>query len=139
MTPFEFVFTLFGLLLGFSLVEVIAGFGRAFASRVRPRTPLPPSGRSPSPRNPGEDWVRIGWLSPLLGLFVLFNLVSFWTAAWAVRDIIPPSYVALLFGLAVTGGYYFAASLVFPQEIAAGTDLDVHYFEVKRWVLAVVA
>jgi hypothetical protein len=33
---FEFVFSLFGLLLGFSLVEVVAGLGRAVEVRVRP-------------------------------------------------------------------------------------------------------
>lgn len=127
MDGFEFVFSLFGLLLGFSLVEVIAGFGRAFEARVR-TTPGAAGFRA-----------RIGWLSPLLGLFVLFNLVSFWTAAWAARDAIPVQYLVLLFGLAVTGGYYFAASLVFPREIGDGVDLDDHYFRIKGWVAAVVA
>lgn len=128
MDGFEFVFTLFGLLLGFSLVEVITGFGRAIEAVVHPSAP--PSPEAPTP--------RIGWLSPLLGLFVAFNLVSFWTAAWSLRDAIPVSYPVLLFGLVVTGGYYLAAMLVFPQTIGAGTDLDEHYFRVKRVVLAVV-
>jgi len=123
---FEFIFTLFGLLLGFSLVEVIAGFGRAIevAVHAAPAVEAPPT--------------RIGWLSPLLGVFVAFNLVSFWTAAWSLRDVIPVSYLALLFGLVVTGGYYLAAMLVFPRNIQDGTDLDNHYFQVKRWVLAII-
>jgi hypothetical protein len=126
MDGFEFFFTLFGLLLGFSLVEVIAGFGRAIEIAVHPA----PATEAPL--------TRIGWLSPLLGLFVAFNLVSFWTAAWSLRDVIPVHYLALLFGLVVTGGYYLAATLVFPRNIPGGSDLDNHYFQVKRWVLAIV-
>jgi hypothetical protein len=124
---FEFVFSLFGLLLGFSLVEVVAGLGRAVEVRVRPAR----SGEGPRP--------RIGMLSPLLGLFVIFNLVSFWTAAWSLRGAFPVQYPVLLFGLTVTGGYYFAAMLVFPRDIQEWTDLDDHYFQVKRWVVAVIA
>ena len=78
-------------------------------------------------------------LSPLLGLFVIFNLVSFWTAAWSLRGAFPVQYPVLLFGLTVTGGYYFAAMLVFPRDIQEWTDLDDHYFQVKRWVVAVIA
>lgn len=127
MDGFEFVFSLFGLLLGFSLVEVFAGFGRTVEIRVRPAR----AGEAPH--------TRIGWLSPLLGLFVIFNLVSFWTGAWSLRDAIPVNYLALLFGLAVTGGYYLAAMLVFPREVQDWADLDDHYFQVKRWVAGVIA
>jgi hypothetical protein len=125
MSGFEFVFSLFGLLLGFSLVEVIAGFGRAVEANIR--------GSGTSVAGP-----RIGWLTPLLALFVTFNLISFWTAAWALRDEIPVLYLPMLFGMFVTGGYYFAAALVFPREFANYADLDNHYFEVKRWVVAVI-
>jgi hypothetical protein len=126
MDRFEFFFTLSGLLLGFSLVEVISGFGRAIEPVF-----LPASGaRQARP--------RIGWLSPLLGLFVACNLLSFWTAAWSIRDAIPVHYLSLLFALTVTGGYYLAAMLVFPRSVPGGARLDDHYFSVKRWVLAVV-
>lgn len=127
MDGFEFVFSLLGLLLGFSLVEVIGGFGRMIEIGLR--------------RERGVDArpLRIGWLSPLLGVFVIFNLVSYWTAAWAAREAIPVHYVSLLFGLAVTGGYYFAASLVFPRQQEKWDDLDSHYFLAKRWIAAVIA
>lgn len=126
MDSFEFVFSLFGLLLGFSLVEVFAGLGRAVEAGVRPAQAVE------TPRT------RIGWLSPLLGLFVIFNLISFWTAAWTLRDAIPVQYLPLMLGLAVTGGYYLAAVLVFPREVRDWADLDDHYFRVKRWVVAVI-
>lgn len=126
MDGFEFFFTLFGLLLGFSLIEVISGFGRAIESKVL------------GVQVRGAARTHIGWLSPLLGLFVAFNLVSFWTAAWALREVIPVHYLALLFGLMVTGGYYLAAILVFPPQIPRGANLNDHYFLTKRWVLAIV-
>jgi len=127
MDRFEFFFTLTGLLLGFSLVEVVGGFGRALEHAVLSSAAVR-SARA-----------RIGWLSPLLGLFVIFNLVSFWTAAWRLRDEFPVTYLSLLYAVTVIGGYYLAAMLVFPRTIVERADLDDHYFAVKRWVLAVVA
>lgn len=58
MTPFDFVFTLFGLLLGFTLVQLLSGLVRAIKwASVRPL-------------GGGAEPVRLGWLTPLLGLFV---------------------------------------------------------------------
>lgn len=64
MAPFDFIFALFGLLLGLSLAEVLSGFARAIQARLEP-------GRA----------LRLGWLTPLLGAFVLLDLLSFWNAA----------------------------------------------------------
>lgn len=126
MDGFEFVFSLFGLLLGFSLVEVFAGLGRMVETRVRP------------PQREGDQPGRFGILTLLLALFVVLNLISFWTGAWSIRTAIPVNYLALLLGLIVTGGYYLAATLVFPREASDWLDLDAHYFKVKRWVVAVI-
>ena len=117
MSAFEFVFSLFGLLLGFSLVEVLGGLVRTLKLRAR---------------------VRIGWLTPLLGLFVLLDLTSFWSGAWQNREIIPVSYGALLFGLVITGLYYMAAALVFPDEPQEWPDHDEHYLAHRRQVLGAV-
>src|SRR5207245_6469708 len=54
---------------------------------------------------------RIGWLTPLLGLIVLFDVASFWSVAWDVRKAIPPRYFSLLCGLLITGIYYLIARL----------------------------
>lgn len=114
MDQFEFVFSLFGLLLGFSLVEVLAGLVRTVKLRTR---------------------VRIGWLTPLLGLFVLVDLTSFWSAAWRNRDAIPANLAALLFGLLICGLYYFAASMVFPEEPEQWPDFDDWAAKHKRQVM----
>ena len=47
MTNFEFTFSLFGLLLGLSLAELLGGFARSLQKRGK---------------------LKIGWLLPLLGL-----------------------------------------------------------------------
>lgn len=114
MSPFEFVFSLFGLLLGLSLAEVLGGLARTL-----------------------KQWrtVRLGWLTPLLGLLVMLDLTSSWALAWSIRDSIPANFLTLVIGLVVTGLYYLAATLVFPDDAGKWPDLDTYFFEHKRQVL----
>lgn len=114
MSNFDFVFTLFGLLLGLSLAEVLGGFGRALQKRRK---------------------VRIGWLAPLLGLVVLLDVSSFWLVAWAVRDAIPIAYFPMMCGVLICGLYYLVATLVFPHDLHEWTDLDLYYFAHKWQVI----
>jgi hypothetical protein len=118
MSQFEFVFALFGLLLGLSIVEVLGGLARAVEARLRPGAA-----------------VRIGWLTPLLGVFVLLDLLSFWQAAWFTRDAVRVSGHSLMAITVFASVYYLAAHLVFPREPAEHDDLDAHYFRVRRIVL----
>lgn len=117
MTNFEFVFSLFGLLLGLSLAEVLGGLTRALKSRHR---------------------VAIGVLTPLLGLFVCFDLTSFWASAWTLRDAIPAGWPTLFFGFVVSGIYYVAATLVFPDDPGEWESYDAYYFAHKKQVLGAV-
>ena len=118
MSHFEFVFALFGLLLGLSIVEVLGGFARAIEARLRPGAT-----------------VRMGWLTPLLGGFVLLDLLSFWQAAWFARDVVAVSGHSLMAITFFASAYYLAAHLVFPREPAGQRNLDDHYFRVRRIVL----
>ena len=118
MSDFEFVFSLFGLMLGFSLAEVLNGLIRTVKARRQ---------------------VRIGWLTPMLAIFVMLDLTSFWANAWSSRAAIPASYGFLVIGLIATGLYYFCASLLFPDRPEECADLDEHYYLRRRQVLAGVA
>lgn len=118
MSEFEFIFALFGLLLGLSIIEVLGGFARAIEARLRPGSAL-----------------RIGWLTPLLGAFVLLDLLSFWAAAWVSRDLVSVSGLSLMAVTAFASAYYFAARLVFPPQLDETPDLDAHYVRVRRIVL----
>jgi hypothetical protein len=125
MSPFEFVFSLAGLLLGLSLAELLGGLAKAIkVRRHAARTAAQP--------------LLLGKLVPMLALFLMLDIAGFWTYAWTVRDLIPPTYVTLVFGLMVIGLYYLAASWVFPEDLAERRELDSHYFEQKRQIFAVV-
>ncbi len=118
MDAFSFVFSLFGLLLGLSLAEVLGGFARTLRLR--------------------HD-LRIGWLTPLLGLFVMLNVTSFWGAAWNARAWMVPSFGWLVFGLVITGIYYLAASLVFPADAERWPSFDEYYWKHRRYVIVAIA
>ena len=85
----------------------------------------------------GRPQIRTGWLTPLLSLFVLLDVTGFWSIVWDARDAIPPSYGVLVIGLAITGLYYFAVSLISPSDLEAGLDLDRWYFDHKSTVFAI--
>lgn len=121
MSQFEFIFALFGLLLGLSIIEVLGGFARAIEARLRPGAA-----------------VRIGWLTPLLGVFVLLDLLSFWNAAWVARDYAAISGYSLLGVTLFASAYYLAARLVFPPDLEGTPDLDAHFFRIRRIVLGVM-
>jgi hypothetical protein len=121
VSAFEFVFSLFGLLLGFSLVEVLGGLARTVEARLRL----------------GAAY-RVGWLTPLLALFVMLDLMTFWLAAWRLRDGLAVTGGTLTAGLAFAGSYYMAAHLVFPRREVDAPNLDAHYLRVKHWVLGIL-
>ena len=114
MDNFSFVFSLFGLLMGLALAEVIGGFGSAIELRHK---------------------VRIGWLSPLLAVLIAFDLTSFWMVAWQVREAIPVNFLSLAAGLIIFGTYYLIAQLAFPDDLELWPDLDAYYFAHKQWLL----
>ena len=122
MDDFEFIFALFGLLLGLSITEVLGGLARAIEARLQP-----------------GSRVRVGWLTPLLGAFVLLDLLSFWGSAWRVRDLVAVSGASLFSVTVFAGAYYLAAHLVFPREVEDQPDLDAHFLRVRRIVIGVMA
>jgi len=115
MTVFEYVFSLYSLLFGLALAQVFGGFGNALQERHR---------------------IKIGWLTPLLGLFVIADLTSFWEIGWELRDMSGrPYFLYLLGGVLLAGIYYLAARLVFPRDFAEWPDFDDYYFRHKQWVI----
>jgi hypothetical protein len=116
MTVFEFVFSLYSLLFGLALAQVFSGFGNTLQERHK---------------------IRVGWLTPLLGLFVTFDITSFWEIAWEMKNVMDtsrPYFLYLLCGVLLAGIYYLAARLVFPRNFVEWPDFDVYYFRHKNWV-----
>jgi len=117
MSSFEFVFSLFGLVLGLSLTEVLTGFARTVQECER---------------------VRVGWLTPLLGLVLMIDLVSFWTGAWREREALRVALDPMLFATLIAGIYYVASKLVFPEDFETWPDLDAYFMGHKRMVVGAV-
>ena len=114
MTIFEFVFSLYSLLFGLALAQVFAGFGNTLQERHK---------------------IKVGWLTPLLGLFVMMDLTSFWATGWGMREMFRPDFLYLLCGVLVAGVYYLAARLVFPRNFVEWPDFDVYYSRHSQLVL----
>lgn len=112
MSGFEFVFTLFGLLLGLALAEGLGGLARALKS---------------------SHHVTIGWSTTLLGIFVTCDVVTFWMYGWAIRDLVPVNWPTLFLGFVVTAIYFVSASLVFPDD--DWERIDDHFQRQYRKVL----
>lgn len=124
MSEFEFVFVLYSLVLGLSLVELLTGIGRTLEFKLA--------------RDADDKAFAIGWLTPLLALFVILDLLSFWVLAWRVRDSVTAS-TGTVFGVLVFSSAYFLASrLVFPSAPENFSDLDTHYFRVRRFIFAML-
>ena len=95
MDGLEFVFSLFGLLLGLALTEALSGLARALKAKHR---------------------VRIGWPTALLGMLVACDVVTFWMYGWSLRERLQVSWPLMFGGFVVTGIYYVCASLIFPRR-----------------------
>jgi hypothetical protein len=124
MNAFEFVFALYSLILGLSLVELLTGLGRTLEFKLA--------------RDAEQRAFRIGWLTPLLAVFVILDLLSFWMFAWLVRDVVAADRFTILGVVVFASAYFLASRLVFPSEPEHFTDLDTHYLRVHRVVFAML-
>jgi hypothetical protein len=115
LSEFEYFFTLLGLLLGLTLAEIALKFTDAIAAR---------------------DTVKLGVLTPMLAVFVLFDLASFWMWTWSVRDLIHIDWPTMFAALVVALAYFFAGASVFPRREGQWPALDDYYFKQNRLVVA---
>ena len=114
MTEFEFLFSVFGLLIGLTLVEVAVKFADAIdAHHRRP----------------------MGILTPLLAVFVLIDITSYWLFSWSLRDLLHVRWRTVFVALTFAMTYYLSASLIFPRSERDWKNLDEHYWARKRLVI----
>src|SRR3954469_10512378 len=115
MSDFDFLFSFFGLIAGLTVVEVATRFADAVdAHKRRP----------------------MGVLTPLLAVFVLFDVTSFWIAVWSARAVIRVGWGTVFGALAMAVIYFLAAALVFPRGQSDVQDLNEHYWARKRLVIS---
>lgn len=125
MDSLNWVFSLYAVVLGLTLAEVLTGLARTF--RLRHDALLD-----------GHREFRIGLLTPFLAIFLMLDITSFWIVAWTVKDAISVTPLVLTFGLFATGLYYVAGSWVFPDAEARTTNLDNYYFRQKSLVFGLI-
>jgi len=123
MSGNDLMLQLFGLLLGLSIAELLAGLARSWRIRT-------------GATHTGKAQIRIGWLVPLLGLLVLIDQTRFWLTAYELHRFVPFNYASLLAMLAAIGGYYMLSTFVFPDDPADWPDFDDYYLLTNRTVIA---
>ncbi|RZJ45915.1 MAG: hypothetical protein EON87_06330 [Brevundimonas sp.] len=117
MNAFEFFFSFYGLVLSLSLATLAAGLVRALKRR-----------RS----------MKMGWLTPLLAVYVALDITTFWVGAWADFRTAPFSYGLIVLSLAIALAYFLAATLVFPDADEEPAHLDAHFWTNRRTVLLLI-
>ena len=114
MSEFEYFFSFFGLLLGLTVVELAIRLADAIdMHRRRP----------------------IGILTPLLAIFVLLDISSFWLFTWSARDVIVIDWPVIFFALWLALLYFLSAALIFPRSEGDWQTLDEHFWARKHLVL----
>jgi hypothetical protein len=117
MSPFEYIFSLYSLLLGLALAHLLSGLAKVVEAR---------------------DKVQLGWPTALLALQMMLSIAIFWEIAWRARDAVPDNSAALFASLIICGLLYFGAVLIIPSDAAGRKDLDEHFFKEKGTVLGCI-
>jgi hypothetical protein len=111
MTSFQFYFSFFTLIIGLAVAAVARGFGTLWQSRER---------------------TRVGYLTPLLAIFLLLDMSRFWLALWSHQTISSLGAMALASVLCVTLPYVFATTIMFPADAREWESLDAYYLAHAR-------
>ncbi len=117
MSVFEYVFSLYSLLLGLALAHLLGGLAKVVEAR---------------------DQVRLGWPTALLALQMMLTLAIFWEIAWRARNAVPDNSAALFASLLICSLLFFGAALIIPSDAARQNDLDAHFFKEKGTVLGCI-
>src|SRR5438874_11746281 len=88
LSVFEYVFSLYSLLLGLALAHLLGGLAKVVEAR---------------------DKVRLGWPTALLAVQMMLSLAIFWEIAWRARDSFPDISAALLASLVMFGLHHLVA------------------------------
>jgi hypothetical protein len=117
VTIFEHSFTLIGLVLGLALTHVLSEFVRAVRE---------------------YGFSALGLLTPLLALFAIVDIATFWGILWEIRSHMKAIGLVTGFGILLSSLYYIAACYIFPSPRDHWPDLDTYYMKYRRVVLTMI-
>jgi hypothetical protein len=107
VSPFQFYFSFFTLIIGLAVAGVARNFGALWQHRVG---------------------ARVGYLTPLLAVFLLLDISHFWLGLWEKQQIATLGPLALASVLCVALPYVFVTTIMFPASPAEWESLDEYYF-----------
>lgn len=117
MNPFEHSFTLIALVLGLALTHVLSEFVRAVRTHgIR----------------------ALGVLTPLLAIFAILDIATFWGILWEMRLDFRTVWPILGSSIILSSLYYIAASYVFPVPSKGTMDFDAYYMQYRRLILGIM-
>ena len=114
MDAIELFLAFYGALLALATAKTLSGVARLIVHRAA---------------------IRIGWLTPLLVLLLLFDLISMVNTSWRLLGVADSNMRLVAACLGAAGAYYLAATLAVPETLGEGQDLDAHYRETKRFTI----
>ena len=117
MDSFNFFFSFYGLLLGFSVAAVVRGLAGILSTRRE---------------------LTITALPALLGIFLLQDMATLWVFAWDTRAHLKVNYLSIYGAMVVATLYYVAAILAFPIKISRVQTLEKSYWHNKRLIWSAI-
>jgi hypothetical protein len=117
MSDFEYYMAFYGLLLGLSAATVLGRLADVVGARRK---------------------IKIGWLTPMLAVFVLLQMTGIWAWTWSLRSSIVVTWPVLFEASIVSSGFYLGAALIFPRDIDSWDNLDEHYWQNKRLTAGII-
>ncbi len=108
MNGFDFLFSLYSLLLGFAIAHVVTGFADSWIDRAK---------------------TALGASTLLLALLILLRAAEQWTSFWSSRDGLSMSPKLALISLAMALPYIFIGRLTFPRTENTCGRTDDYYLE----------
>lgn len=115
MTPFQFYFSFFTLIIGLAVAAVARNFGTLWQRRVN---------------------AKVGYLTPLLAVFLLLDISRFWLGLWQKQEIATLGPLALASVLCIALPYVFATTIMFPADPGEWETLDEYYLLHARAIFA---
>ncbi len=118
MDAFEFFFTIYSLLLGFALAELMLGYANLLRAPVRP------------------SW---GWLTPTVGMLIFLEIIVTFLDAWMKLRGVPLNLSGLLVPTLIAVSYFVAAVMAVPRSATEWKSLDDYFHDRKTWILGLLA
>jgi len=111
MTDFDYLTLIFIIPLGLTIIEIAQGISLALRQR---------------------DKIKLGWLTPLLTLLLIFNTALILQDFWDTKEYIDTNYFTIVMCLIMSIAYYISASFAFPHNMKKHTSLDEWFLKNRK-------